>query len=49
MLTTFNIISPFAYTIDADSFADAAKRFVTLQRRLDITKLILATLFLPFL
>lgn len=45
MLTTFNVLSPFAYTIDAESFADAAKRFVSLQRRLDITKLILADRF----
>ena len=46
----FNVLSPFAVNgafvgIDATSFKDAAKRFVTLQRNLDINKLILADRF----
>ena len=41
----FNVLSPFAYTIDADTFAVAAKDFVERQRNLDITRIILADRF----
>ena len=41
----FNILSPLAVGIDADTFSEAAKRFVTMQRNLDITKIILADRF----
>jgi hypothetical protein len=41
----FNVLSPFALTIDADSFKDAAKKFVVMQKNLDITRLILADRF----
>lgn len=38
----FNVLSPFAVPIDANTFSDAAKRFVEMQRNLDITRIILA-------
>ena len=38
----FHVLSPYAVSIDADTFSAAAKRFVELQRNLDITRLILA-------
>lgn len=41
----FNVLSPVALTIDADSFKDAAKKFVVMQKNLDITRLILADRF----
>ena len=41
----FNVLSPLAVGIDADTFSDAAKRFVTMQRNLDITRIILADRF----
>jgi hypothetical protein len=41
----FNVLSPIALTIDAESFKDAAKKFVVMQKNLDITKLILADRF----
>ena len=41
----FDVLSPFAYTIDADTFAVAAKDFVQRQRNLDITRIILADRF----
>ena len=41
----FNVLSPLAVSIDANTFSDAAKRFVEMQRNLDITRLILADRF----
>ena len=41
----FNVLSPVVTTVDADTFASAAKKFVTMQRSLDITKLIMADRF----
>jgi hypothetical protein len=41
----FNVLSPIAFTIDAESFKDAAKKFVVMQKNLDITRLILADRF----
>ena len=41
----FNVLSPFAVSIDADKFSSAAKKFVEMQRSLDITRLILADRF----
>jgi hypothetical protein len=41
----FNVLSPLAVGIDANTFSDAAKRFVEMQRNLDITRIILADRF----
>ena len=41
----FNVLSPFAFGLEAETFAEAAKNFVVMQRNLDITRLILADRF----
>lgn len=41
----YNVLSPLVVGIDADTFSEAAKKFVTMQRNLDITRLILADRF----
>ena len=41
----YNVLSPYAVSIDANTFSEAAKNFVKMQRNLDITRIILADRF----
>ena len=44
-LYSYNVLYPFAATIDSDTFDNAIKNFVTMHRNLNITRLIMADRF----